>query len=111
MFSISTSFIPTESIYEPLALVVKNRLPNFSYQIHFAPGEFEQAVRSKEEIRQFLNNIFGARTPEGEVAFSANGRINLVKERRVGRNKLLDDEEINFYVNEYTRHDVNGPIN
>jgi len=111
VFSICTPYAPPTPKYEPLALVVKKALPNFAYQMHFASGELEQNIRSKDEIRQFLNNMYGARTPEGEVAFDANGRVDFEKQRRVVKNKLLDDDELKYYVDEYARHGLNGPLN
>lgn len=111
VFSICTPYFPPNAKYEPLEIQVKSRLPNFAYQVHFASGEIEQHVQSKVEIRQFLNNMYGARTPEGEVAFDSKGCVDLEKQRRVGKTKLLDDEEMNYYVDEYARHGINGPLN
>lgn len=111
VFSICTAYAPPTLKYEPLVQFVKTKLPNFAYQIHFASGEIEQHVRSKDEIRQFLNNLYGARTPEGEVAFNATGRVDLEKQRRVVRNIFLDDDELKYYVDEYARHGINGPLN
>ena len=111
VFSICTPYFPPNDKYEPLGILVQKRLPNFAYQQHFASGEIEAAVQSKAEIRQFLNNMFGARTPEHEVAFDANAGIDLARQARVGKTKLLTDEEMDYYVNEYARHGVNGPLN
>jgi soluble epoxide hydrolase/lipid-phosphate phosphatase len=55
--------------------------------------------------------MYGARTPEGEVAFQANGRVDFERQRRVGKTKLLDDDEMDYYVDEYARHGLNGPLN
>lgn len=111
VFSICTPYFPPSLLYEPLEIQVRKRLPNFAYQMHFASGELEQQIQSKAEIRQFLNNLYGAKTPEGEVAFDANGRVDFEKQRRVGKNKLLDDDEMDYYVDEYARHGLNGPLN
>jgi len=86
-------------------------MPNFGYQEHFASGEIEAAVQSKAEIRQFLNNLYGARTPEGKTAWDANKGIDLANQPRVGKTRLLTDDEMDYYVGEYARHGVNGPLN
>ena len=112
VFSICTPYFPPTEKYEPLDILIAKRLPNFGYQAHFASGEIEEAVKSKAEIRQFLNNMYGARTTDTrEVAFDAKVGVDLAKQARVGPNKLLTDEEMDYYVNEYARHGFNGPLN
>jgi len=111
VFSICTPYFPPTPKYEPLGLLVQSRLPNFGYQLHFASGEIEAAVQSKAEIRRFLNNMYGARTPDKEVAFDAERGVDLDKMARLGRDQLLTDEEMDYYVDEYARHGLNGPLN
>lgn len=112
VFSICTPFSPPVEKFEPLDILIEKRLPNFGYQAHFASGEIEEAVQSKPEIRNFLSNLFGARTTDTkEFAFDANKGLDLDKMSRMGKSKLLDDDELDYYVNEYARHGVNGPLN
>jgi pimeloyl-ACP methyl ester carboxylesterase len=112
VFSICTPYFPPNEKYEPLDILISKRLPNFGYQAHFASGEVEEAVKSKAEIRQFLNNLFGARTTDThEFAFDATKGLDLSKHPRMGQSKLLSEEEMNYYVDEYARHGVNGPLN
>ena len=69
-------------------------------------------MQSKAEIRNFLNNLYGARTTvTKEVAFDANKGLDLAKQARMGATKLLSPEELDYYVDEYARHGVNGPLN
>lgn len=113
VFSICTPFFPPTDKYEPLGILVQKRLPNFGYQLHFASGEIEAAVQSPAEIRQFLNNMYGGRTPapDRQPAFDANKGIDLARQARVGKSKLLDDDEMDYYVTEYARHGIHGPLN
>ncbi|KIX06071.1 uncharacterized protein Z518_04045 [Rhinocladiella mackenziei CBS 650.93] len=111
VFSICTPYFLPSPKYEPLGVQAEKRLPNFTYQMQFASGEIEKNVQSKAEIRRWLNNLFGGRTPEGEVAFNANVGIDLAKQARVGKNRLLTDEEMDFYVDEFARNGINGPLN
>jgi pimeloyl-ACP methyl ester carboxylesterase len=111
IFSICTPFFPPSPTYEPLPIVVAERLHNFGYQVHFATGEVEEAVQSPEDIRQFLANMFGARTAERVKAFSAEKGLLLDIQPRVTKSILLSDEEMDYYVQEYSRHGVNGPLN
>lgn len=68
VFSVCTPYFPPQKEYVPLEEVVK-RIPFFGYQAFFASGKVEKAIRSKEEIRQFLTCLYGGRTPEGETGF------------------------------------------
>lgn len=111
VFSICTPYFPPNVKYEPLGVLVQKRLRNFGYQEHFASGEIEEAVQSKAEIRQFLNNMYGARTPEGKTAWVAEVGVDLARQPHVGKTSLLSDDEMDYYVAEYARHGVNGPLN
>jgi pimeloyl-ACP methyl ester carboxylesterase len=111
IFSICTPFFPPSSRYEPLPITVTEKLHNFGYQVHFATGEIEEAVHSPAEIRQFLANMFGARTADRVKAFSAEKGLLLDLQPRVTKSILLADEEMDYYVQEYSRHGVNGPLN
>ncbi|EXJ89557.1 hypothetical protein A1O3_02624 [Capronia epimyces CBS 606.96] len=111
VFSICTPYFAPSNKYEPLGILVQKRLPNFAYQLHLASGEIEAAVQSPAEIRQFLNNLYGARTSEGKFAFDTNTGVDLAGQPRVGKTKLLDDDELDYYVTEYSRHGLHGPLN
>ncbi|KIW95899.1 uncharacterized protein Z519_02964 [Cladophialophora bantiana CBS 173.52] len=112
VFSICTPYFPPLPKYEPLGILVQKRLPNFGYQEHFVSGELEEVVKSKAEIRQFLVNLYGGRTKDTrEVGFDANKGLDLARQARMGSTKLLADEELDYYVDEYARHGVYGPLN
>lgn len=112
LFSICTPFYAPNPNYEPLALQVRTRLPNFGYQLHFASGQIEAACQSPSEIRQFLANLYGARTPDGKVAFSAEKGIALDLQRTMtARPKHLDAAELDLYTREFSRHGLRGPLN
>ena len=50
--------------------IVRTILPNFGYQLYLANGEVEKRIQSKEEIKQFLNALYGGHGPNGEVGLS-----------------------------------------
>ena len=116
VFSICTPYELPRPIYTPLKQLVAKQVPNFTYQLHFASGELEKAIQSPEQIRTFLNSLYGARTitndgSRGESAFDAGGRVKLSLLPRMGKTRLLSDEEMDYYVTEYSRHGINGPLN
>ncbi|KAI1839040.1 hypothetical protein DTO027I6_7824 [Penicillium roqueforti] len=65
--------------------------PHFAYQLQFKSEKVEKAIRSKAEIRQFLIALYGGRTQEGE--------------------RLLSEEELDFYTDEFARNGLHGPLN
>lgn len=111
LFSICTPYFPPSPVYEPLHLLVNKHLPNFRYQEHFASGELEERLQSRTEIKSFLNGMYGARGPNGEVAFEATKGVFLENLPKLGLTKLLTEAELEYYVQEYARHGLHGPLN
>lgn len=116
LFVICTPYAMPTPEYVPLQVIVDTRLPNFAYQLHFASGELEDAIKSPQEIRNFLNALYGARTvtndgSKGENAWKAEGRVALDLLPKMGKSTLLSDEEMDYYVHEYSRHGMNGALN
>lgn len=113
VFSVCTPFFPPSPKFEPLHMLVNMRLPNFRYQEHFASGRIEERLQSKDEIKSFLNGLFGARTKDGKTAFQAEGGVDLdlLCSGRLMKTPLLSEEELEYYAVEYHRHGLRGPLN
>lgn len=116
VFAICTPYQVPRAQYLPLKQLVAQQIPNFAYQLHFISGDIERAVQSPDQIRAFLHSLYGARTitndgSRGQAAFDANGKVALDLLPRMGKTKLLSDEEMDYYVTEYARHGINGPLN
>ena len=111
IFSICTPYFPPSPVYEPLHILVNKRLPNFGYQEHLGSGELEQAIQSRSEIKSFLNGMYGARGPNGEIAFNATKGVLLENLPKLGMTKLLSEAELEYYAQEYARHGLHGPLN
>lgn len=65
-------------------------LPQFGYQIQLASGEVEKVVNDETSIRQFLKAVYGARTPNGELAFDPYKGLIFEKLPYVGESKILN---------------------
>jgi soluble epoxide hydrolase/lipid-phosphate phosphatase len=111
LFSICTPYFPPSPVYEPLHVLVNNRLPNFRYQQHFASGELEEHLQSHAEIKSFLNGMYGGRGPNGQVAFDATQGVFLENLPQLRMTPLLTDAELEYYAHEYDRHGLHGPLN
>ncbi|KAK5044548.1 hypothetical protein LTR84_010672 [Exophiala bonariae] len=110
IFAVGTPYTPPTPEYNTLNQIIQ-RIPNYKYQIQFSSGELEHEIRSKHDIRQFFNNIHGATTPEGKRAFNVCTRVDFDKQRRLRENEVFDADEFSYYVDEYARHGINGPLN
>ena len=105
IFSVCTPYkAPTRS-FIPLEQVVTG-FPNWKYQVVLASGVVEEHIKTPEEIKQFLNALYGGKGEKGEVGFSVTtGPIweNLGKLRRT---RLVAEEVLGWYAREYERNGV-----
>ncbi|KAL2385074.1 hypothetical protein RJZ90_001537 [Blastomyces dermatitidis] len=102
---------PPTKEYIPLETLIKTRLPYFGYQLQFVSGDLEKKIKSKRDIRQFLLSLYGGRTPTGEFGFDVFNGVLLDKFQHLQRSKVISEEELNYYVDEYARNGVRGPLN
>lgn len=90
LFSVCTPFFRPSKEYVPLEELVNTKLPNFAYQLQLGSGELEKHIKSKEQIKQFLNGAYGGRGPNGEVAFTPEKGVLLENLPKLGPSPLLD---------------------
>lgn len=111
VFSLNTPMFPPAPVYVDVEATAK-RLPNFGYQVQFASEVTEQILaKFPEGIRKFLNGMYGGTGPNGEQMFSTS--IGVIEENldKVGPALLMDQEMVNYYVEEFSRHGIHGPLN
>ena len=77
LFSVCTPYRPPSKTFVPLEELVKTKLPNFTYQLQFGGKSVEEAVVSRQQIREFLNLAYGGRGPNGEVGFTSREGVRL----------------------------------
>ncbi|KAJ6099333.1 hypothetical protein N7467_000868 [Penicillium canescens] len=91
--------------------LVRTAAPHFAYQLQFASGELEKVIQSEDDIRQFLLALYGGRNDRGEVGFDAYHGVLVDRLGGLKRSKLLAEDEVEFYVREFGRSGVRGPLN
>jgi soluble epoxide hydrolase/lipid-phosphate phosphatase len=89
LFAVCTPYQAPSKQYMSTEMLVNGPVPQFGYQLHLASGEVEPKINSKEEIRQFLNGMYGARGPNGETTFSPEKGILFENLPKVGATKLM----------------------
>ena len=70
--------------------LVKGPLPQFAYQLHLASGEVEKSVKDEQSIRQFLKGMYGARGPNGELAFDPEKGVLAENLPTIGESRILN---------------------
>ncbi|KAI9780048.1 MAG: hypothetical protein M1839_007030 [Geoglossum umbratile] len=110
LITIATPYIPPMKDYVPLEIVVKG-LPNFGYQLQLRGPDVEAKIATKEQIRQFLNAIYGGKGPKGEFGFSVAEGVLFQNLPILGPTPLLSAKELDYYVDEYARHGLHGTLN
>ncbi|CZT03426.1 related to epoxide hydrolase [Rhynchosporium agropyri] len=84
---------------------------NFKYQLHLRGPEVEAEIVGEEKLRQFLNAMYGGRTPDGRAGFSTDKGVHFDALPEVKPTRLLNSEEVDFYVSQYAKKGMHGPLN
>ncbi|KAF2498045.1 epoxide hydrolase [Lophium mytilinum] len=109
VFSICTPYGPPQKEFRPSENLEK--WPQFGYQLHLASPDVEAHIQTKDQIRQFLNGMYGGKGPNGEVIFSPEKGILFENLPKVGKSKLFSDKEMDYYVDEFSRNGMHGNLN
>lgn len=111
VFSVCTPYVgpsPKFLEYEDMVKI----LPNFQYQIQLAGPDVEREVNSDPaKIRGFLSGLYGATGPGRVRGFTTGHGVHFENLDTMGPSPLLNEEEIEFYVAQYARNGMRGPLN
>jgi hypothetical protein len=91
LFAVCTPYNGPSKQNFPLEAVVV-RVPYFGYQLQLRGPDVEERIKSKVEIRQFLNAAYGGKTEQGEEGFSVTEGVLFDKLPHLKRTKLLSEE-------------------
>lgn len=83
-------------------------MPNWGYQLHLASGQVEERVKSKDEIKQFLNAVYGGRGPNGEAGFSHSKGPFYENLPKLNKTPLMGEDLLEFYGAEFERNGMRG---
>lgn len=109
--SVCTPYAGPSDTYLPTEVLVEGPVPNFAYQLHLAGPEVEAAVQTKDDIEQFLHGVYGGKVPDGKAFLVPEKGVDLSLIGKVEKSRLLDDEEMKFMVEQYSRNGMHGPLN
>lgn len=108
IFSVCTPFSAPSQTFHSTEDLVK-QFPNWSYQIHLASGDVEKHIRSREDMRHFLNAAYDGKGPDGEVGFHVRKGVLFNNLPKLGKTPLLDEKTMECYVDCFMRTGIHGP--
>lgn len=104
LFSVCTPYSPPSKHFKPLEHYVNQGiLPNFAYQLKLADGQLD-SLTSRDQIRQFLNGMFGGRGPKGERGFDTQQGVLLENLPFLGPTRLVNEATLDYYADRYVRN-------
>lgn len=110
LFTCAVPYLPTSENYVPLEVITKF-LPSLGYQLQFGSEEgiIESHTQDKTGIRNYLNALYGGRTSDGKAAMTPEKGAELELMSKLNRSPLISEDELDFYVEEYSRHGLHAP--
>lgn len=108
LFSVCTPYSPPSKHFKPLEHYVQQGiLPNLAYQLKLADGQVD-SLTSRDQIRQFLNGIFGGRGPNGEFGFDIQHGVLLENLPTLSPTGLVNEATLDYYADQYVRNGLHG---
>ena len=111
LFSVCTPYWTPSTQNAPLKKLVETVLPNFKYQLRLGSGEVEKHVKTKEQIKQFLNAVYGGSSTTGEVGFDVQSGLIYENLPKLRKSPFLTEDMLEFYAAQYERNGVHGSLN
>lgn len=92
VFSVCTPFAPTSDKFISTADIVRGPYPQFGYQLQLAGPDVQAGIQTRDDIRHFLNGMYGGRTEDQQVLFNPETGINLGVLSSIGNAPLFNEE-------------------
>jgi len=106
--TISVPYFPPSRKFVPLDEVVE-KTPSFTYQIAFVNPETEKDLESRDALDRFFRGIHrGVGEGRTNIQVRSGFMQNLGDQTR---GKLLTEEDLKYYVDQYARNGMHGPLN
>jgi soluble epoxide hydrolase / lipid-phosphate phosphatase len=95
VFSVCTPYDRPNKTFISTEDLVNGPVPQFGYQLQLASGEVEKRIQSRDNIRQFIQGLFGGRGPNKELIFSPFKGILFENLGKIGEARFLTEKVIN----------------
>lgn len=92
LFVVCTPYSAPTKKLKSFEELVKTRLPNFKYQLQLASGDIEKVIHSRDQLRQFLNALYGGKGPNGELGFTAREGLLVENLPKLGPSRIISEK-------------------
>jgi soluble epoxide hydrolase / lipid-phosphate phosphatase len=92
VFSVCTPYDTPAKTFRSTEDLAAGPAPQFAYQLHLASGEVEKRIQSRDDIRQFVQGIFGGRGPNKELIFDPFKGILFENLGKIGEARFLTEK-------------------
>ncbi|KAI9737155.1 MAG: hypothetical protein M1834_000748 [Cirrosporium novae-zelandiae] len=112
LFVACTPYLPPTRTHIPRTELINTHLPNFRYQLQLASPIVESTITTPTHLRQFFTAMYGGCGPQGERGFNTtDGLILPTLPTLIQPPPLMSNAELEYYVQEYSRTGLHGPLN
>ncbi|KAF2150701.1 epoxide hydrolase [Myriangium duriaei CBS 260.36] len=111
IFTVCTPYAKPSDVFYPTEALVKGPYPQFGYQLQLGGPDVESSIQTKDDIEQFLHGIYAGKVPAGKVFMTPEKGVDLSLIGSVQKSPLLEDEEMQYIVEKYSRNGMHGPLN
>ncbi|KAI6784672.1 uncharacterized protein J7T54_006718 [Emericellopsis cladophorae] len=112
IFSVCTPYFPPVTEYVDLEDQIEAGItPTFGYQLQLRKPSTDLRLRGATKIRQMLTALYGGRTPDGEMGFDSYTGLIWDNLPDLGPSPLVPGQLMDYYVSEYLKNTVRGPLN
>ncbi|RSL45856.1 hypothetical protein CEP54_014099 [Fusarium duplospermum] len=102
LFSIGVPFIPPSSRFLTLEDTTRSgKFTTLRHQLQLRGREIEDSIKDKEEVRQFLNAMFGGTTADGEPGFDVTNGVLFENLAKINQPRIISDDELDYYTSKY----------
>ena len=91
IFSVCTPYFPPNKSFISLEDMIV-RLPNLTYQKQLAGSSVQEHIKTKAQIREFLNALYGGQGPNREVGFDVSEGVLFDNLPILAKTPLLSEE-------------------
>ncbi|WPH02972.1 Hypothetical protein R9X50_00584400 [Acrodontium crateriforme] len=116
VFSVATPYAQPQPQFISTEQLVAAGMTMFGYQLQFGSEDqvIEKAVHNEAKIRKWLTGLYGGKPSGGRVIMTPEKGVDLSiveDDSEIGMSPLLNQEELDYYVAEWSRNGVHGPCN
>ncbi|GIZ45349.1 hypothetical protein CKM354_000852200 [Cercospora kikuchii] len=117
IFSVCTAYAPPTKSYISTKTLAETTIPQFGYQLQLGSpdNKIENVIKDRPTMTKFLHGMYGGRVASGKYFMLPKTGIDLdiltSDSETVAPTPLLNEAEVEYYVDEFMKNGIHGPCN